>query len=213
MSFKEKALGKLTFPRKILDLKYKNKVLVMNEDGLIAIEEKNPIVARRRINEIMATFLLSGFEVTAVFEAELGVAEIDPSSLSITRWGGAKTLNLRTSLNQFFPIKPLAFEGRTEIGKEYVVKIIKQAERITSDPEASDYFVFFLEASTHLKSSEYLQSFIMSWVIIERHLSWLWNKFLKEAEIAKKRREKLTNPAYWTIDFVLEGLNLNRHRL
>jgi hypothetical protein len=137
----------------------------------------------------------------------VGDATIDPSSKTLTQWG-AKANSPRTQFDFFFSREPPFWLPIIEINKERLIEIIQQAERITKDPNASDFLIFFLEADTHLKNSEYAQSFIMSWVIIERHMLWLWEKFLKEEGILRERRSKLTNPTYWTIDFILEGLNL-----
>ena len=207
-TLQEKALGSyISFPEKALDLKYKNRVVVINKNGLVAIGEENIVKATRMLNEIMATFMLNGLEASAVRELEVCDAKIDPSSVTITQWG-TRVNTLRTQLAYFFPQQQLTLENRTEIGKEDLARVIQQAERISKDPDISDFLAFFLEAHTHLKNSEYSQSFIMSWVIVERQMYWLWKKFLREEQISSKRRKKLTFPAVWTIDFVLEGLNL-----
>ena len=206
-TFTEKAHHAFIFPKKALDLRYKDRVVIISEDGLIAMGEEKIPKATRMLNEIMATFLLMGFEASAVRELEVCDAKIDPSSLTITRWG-TRVDTPRTQLAHFFPQQRLMLESRTEIGKDDLISVIEQAERISQDPDISDFLAFFLEAHTHLKNSEYSQSFIMSWVIVERQMYWLWKKFLKEEQIPSKRRKKLTFPAIWTIDFVLEGLNL-----
>jgi hypothetical protein len=53
-----------------------------------------------------------------------------------------------------------------------------------------------------------MQSFVLSWMIVEKNISWTWNKFLREEMITRKRRSKLTNPMLWTVDSILEALNL-----
>ena len=206
-TFKQKARGSFILPEKALTLEYKDRVVIINRDGLIAIGEGNVPKATRMLNEIMATFLLMGLEASAVRELEVGDAKIDSSSLTITGWT-TRVDTPRTQLAHWFPQQQLVLESRTEIGKKNLVRIIKQAERISKDPDISDFLAFLLEAHTHLKNSEYSQSFIMSWVIIERQMFWLWKKFLREEQIPSKRRKKLTFPQIWTIDFVLEVLNL-----
>jgi len=206
-TFKEKARGSLVFPKKALNLEYKDRVVVINQDGLIAIGEENIPKATRMLNEIMATFLLMDIEATAVRELEVSDAKIDSSSLTITQWG-TRARTLRTQLADFFPQQQPMLEGRTGIGNEDLIRLIQQAERISNDPDLSDFLTFFLEAHTHLENSEYSQSFIMSWVIVERQMYWLWKKFLREERIPSERRKKLTFPPIWTIDFVLEVLNL-----
>jgi hypothetical protein len=209
-TFKQKMLGPLVFPMKAMDLKYKGKIVVIKEDGFIAIGEENTSKATRMLNEIMATSLLLNFPALAVRELEVNETQIDPLTLDIR--GGIMAMNsLRTQLafslwRPQLGVQPI--EVRKEITKEELANIIQQAERITQDSEVADFLVFLLDAHTYLQNSEYMQSFIMSWMIIERHIFWLWKKFLKEEQINRKRRDKLTNSLYWTIDYVLETLNI-----
>lgn len=208
-TFKEKAHGSWTFAKKALGLEYKDRIVIINQNGLIAIDEEKIPKATRMLNEIMATSLLMGLPASAVRELEVYEAKIDPSSSTITSWRtpwGTTAYTPRTQLTLSLLHEP-TLEGRIEIEKENLVRAIRQAERISEDPDISDFLIFFLEGHGHLKNSEYSQSFIMSWFIIERHLHWLWKKFLKEEQILGKRRKKMTNPTYWTIDFILEGLN------
>lgn len=206
-TFKQKAHGLSIYPEETLNIEYKGRAMIVRQDGLIVIGEENIAKATRMLNEIMATFLLMGVEASAVRELEVCNAKIDSSSMIITSWG-TRTYTLRTQLAFFFSQRQSMLKKRIKIGKENLIEIIHQAERISKDPDISDFLTFFLQAHTHLKNSEYSQSFIMSWVIVERHMLWLWKKFLKEEQMPRKRRSKLTNPAYWTIDFVLEGLNI-----
>ncbi|MCK4482118.1 hypothetical protein KAU55_02755 [Candidatus Bathyarchaeota archaeon] len=207
-TFKEKAHGSFIFrTKKALNLEYKGRIVIIGKDGLITIGEEDIPKATRMLNEIMATFLLMDFEASAVRELEVGTATVDSQSLTVASWG-IRTDTLRTQLA--YPFRPQQLlEYRLEVGKEDLIKVIRQAERISEDPDLSDFLIFFLEANTHLRNSEYSQSFIMSWVIVERHLFWLWNKFVKEERMPRKRRDKLTNPVYWTTDFVIEGLNID----
>jgi len=207
-TFKGKALGWFAFPKKAFDVKYKGRVVVVKEDGFIAIGEEDIVKATRMLNEIMATGFLLGLPFFAARELEVSDSKIDSSNLNITSFG-IRTISLRTQLfYEFSLMKEPVFTGRIEVEKEKLVGLIQQAERISQDPDMADFLVFLLEAHTCLQSSEYMQSFMISWIIIERHMSWLWKKFLREEHITRSRREKLMNPAYWTIDFILETLNL-----
>lgn len=207
-TFREQALGSFIFPKKAFDMKYKGKVVVVNDDGFIAIGEQDISKATRMLNEIMATGLLLGLPFFAARELEVSDSEIDSSTLDITSHG-IRTLSLRTQLFFEFPFaRKVTIIERTEVDKEKLVGLIQQAERITRDPDIADFLVFLLEAHTCLHSSEYMQSFVMSWVIIERQMFWLWQRFLKEEQVPRARREKIMNPVYWTVDFVLETLNL-----
>jgi len=158
----------------------------------------------------MATGLLIGLPFLAARELEVSDAQIDPSALTITSWG-IKTVSLRSQLfgeGWMTSSKFEQFEDRIEVENKELIEIIQEAQRITQDPEVADLLIFLLEAFTCLQSSEYMQSFIMSWVIIERYVSSLWEKFLREEQITHNRRDKLMNTAYWTVDTILESLNL-----
>lgn len=205
-SFAEKAHGSFIFSEKALDAKYRGRVVVVNQDGLIAIGEEDISKATRFLNEIMATFAIRGFESSAIRELEVCEGKIDALSLLITSYG-VRSDTQRTRLFGGLSHE-LILDGRIEIEKDQIIRTIKEAEKINSDPETSDFLTFLLQSNTHLKNSEYSQSFIMSWVIVERQISWLWGKFLKEEQIPRKRRDKLCNPRYWTIDFILEVLDL-----
>jgi len=207
-TFREKALGSFILPKKALDVKYKERVAVINEDGFIAIGEEDILKATRMLNEIMATGLLSGLPSFAIRELEVSDAEIDPSNLAITS-RGIRTVSLRTQLFYDFPFKKSAVPiDRIEVEKDKLVRLIQRAEHISQDPDMADFSVFLLDAYTFLQSSEYTQSFMISWIIIEKHMSWLWEKFLREEGITHSRRKKMMNSTYWTLDFVLETLNL-----
>jgi hypothetical protein len=207
-TFKEKAFDYWIFPGKAFDVKYKERVVVVKEDGLIVIGEEDALKATKMLNEIMATGLLHDLPFLAARELEVADAQIDSSTLDITSWE-IRGASLRTQLFYEFPFKSkIGFIERTEVEKEKLISLIREAERISQDPDMADFLVFLLEAHTCLQSSEYMQSFMMSWVIIERQVSWIWEKFLREEQMPRGRREKLMNPVYWTLDYILEALNL-----
>jgi len=206
-SFKERALGSFVFPKKAFDSNYKGRVVVVNEDGFVAIGEQDILKATRMLNEIMATGLLLDLPFFAARELEVSETEIDASNQIITSFGVAM-ISLRTQLFEFPFRMELASVHREQVEKEKLVVLMKEAERITQNPEIADFLVLLLEAYTCLQNSEYMQSFMMSWVIIEKHMFWLWEKFLREESVTRTRRDKLMNPAYSTVDSILESLNL-----
>jgi hypothetical protein len=204
-TFREKAFGSILFPMKALDTNYKGRIIVINEDGFIAIGEQDSLKATKMLNEIMATAFLHGLQFLSARELEVSDAEIDPSTLNLTSFGVRGT-SLRA---QLFPMNQFSTRiFRIEIEKETLVDLIREAERINQDPDLADFLVLLLEAHTCMQSSEYMQSFMMSWMIVEKNVFWMWNRFLKEEMITGDRRRKLTNPMSWTVDSILETLNL-----
>lgn len=205
-TFKQKALSAFLFPWIALDQKYKNRIVIITRNGIIGIGEKNSGKAVKFLNEIMAVLLLSGIETTAITESDLGEAEFTPSMLK--SWSITDKMSNSNYLE--YPELDDSEKPITIVEKETICKLIDKAERLSIDGTLSDYLIFLLQAHTHKRNSEFTQCFILSWLIIEKNISWQWENFLREEGITRRRKDKLTNPTYWTIDFVLEALALNK---
>ncbi|MCD6583171.1 MAG: hypothetical protein J7K71_00565 [Candidatus Omnitrophica bacterium] len=195
------------FPKKAFDAEYKGFKVVVNENGFIAIGVEDKNQALKMLNEIMATALLLNYPFYAIRELELGEAEIDQEKLTICSTS-ISLISLRTALfeEQWMPKQRYSyiFREKKEIPKEELIKAIKQAEVLTKDEMVAEFLTYLLESYTYLQTSEYNQSFIISWITIEKYLSFRWKDFLKEKEIVSKRKEKLED---WTIGQFLEALN------
>jgi len=211
-SFREKAFGAYSPAKKVFHTEYKGRVLVVNSNGYIVIGEEDKRKAIRMLNEIFAACLLSDLPFVAVRDMDVAEAGINAADMTLGSWGSGDS-PLRDLLFQqehgllrgpFLTVLP---ERQTMDEKE-VDRLIESAEEWTGDPEVADFLVLLLESHTCLENYENRQSFLMSWMIIERHIFWLWMRTLEEEQIARKRRSKLTNPTYMTTDLMLEVLNI-----
>ncbi|WP_316506220.1 hypothetical protein [Nitrosopumilus sp.] len=99
-------------------------------------------------------------------------------------------------------------ESRFELTKEELTGIILTAFEIMENDYIANNLKLFVEALTHNRNTEYSQSFVMSWSILEQNYSSLWEKMLNEKRLDKSRLDKLLNPNQWSIDYKLEILNL-----
>jgi hypothetical protein len=202
-------LASLMFPQKVLDAEHKNAKVVVNQGGLIAIGIEDRAKALDALNEIMAATLLSGVHSFAVRESELGKAEIDPQNLTIAGHN-MPLISMRTKLEQqHVGLSPdlIPFE-RQVLSTDDIKKILRLAEELTVDPASSTVLLMLLEGYTHFHNAEYTQSFLMTWVVIEKWLDTLWEDLMKEKGIAGKRKQKLVESMLWTADTILETLNL-----
>jgi hypothetical protein len=95
-----------------------------------------------------------------------------------------------------------------EVKKQALIGLIRKSERISQSPEIADLLVLLLEAHTCLEGSEYMQSFMMSWMIIEKDVFHKWEEYLKKEKVTRGRRRKLMNSTFWSVDYVLETLKL-----
>lgn len=197
-------------PKKAFDAEYKGNKVVVNENGFIAIGIKDKNLALKRLNEIMATALLLDIPFLAIRQLDLHEAEMDPEKLTICSHG-ISTASPRAILfeEEWTPKQKYndVFRKKREVSKQDLIKIIKRAEALSKKKMSGELLIYFLESFTHIEESEYNQSFVMSWLIIEKYLSSRWKDFIKEKAIGGNRKDKLED---WTIGQFLEVLHLSK---
>ncbi len=207
-TFKEKVTGEYNLSSsKVFDTKFNTFKLIVNSDGFIGIVTEDRTEAIRILNLIFGVALVLGHTCFAVRESEIAEIEVDPQSLEICSIS-MPYLSLKTLFIDHLRPK-ITYFGMKEISESDIREIIKIAEKINKNPYLSELLIFLLEGSTHYVNAEYSQSFIMNWVIIERYIDKLWREFLDEKQMSNRRKDKLTNPALWNIDSILEVLNLS----
>ena len=209
-TFRQRAMGGwLRFPPNAFEGTYKGRLIVANDDGFVAIAESDRTKATTLLNEIMAVRLLEGKATFSFREQEVEPATIDPATKQIGSFG-VPSLSLRASLMEErwnTPRIPV-YGKRDVVSVDQFKTWITRADRVAQDPDLADSLRFLLEAYTHFQDSRYMESFVLSWVVVEKHLYALWRRFLKDEGLPRSRRDKLTNPNPWTIDFVIESLSL-----
>jgi hypothetical protein len=206
-TFRQKVSGQLyPPPSKILDFNFNGRTLVINSDGFIGVEAENKGGALRILNTIFGIAFMSGIDCLSARELELAEIEIVPDSLTIsaTTW---QISSLRSLLMEWLRPDSL-FYLRKEVSKEVIEKILNKAKIVAKNEKLAELVTFLIEGYTHYSNSEYSQSFIINWLIVERYLSELWGEFIKERQVNGDRKSKLKNPIQWGIDHILETLNL-----
>jgi len=209
-SFRERALGGFVrFPPKAFEGSYKDRMIVATDDGFIAISEADREKATALLNEIMAVRLLEGKATFSFREQEVEGATIDPDTKEI-RSMGVPSLSIRATLieERWNPARLPVYVRRDVISLDDFKAWISRAEMVTQNVDIADSLRFLLEAYTHFQDSRYKESFVLSWVVVEKHLYSLWKRLLKEEGLPRPRRDKLGNTNYWTVDFVIESLSL-----
>ena len=212
-TFREKAMGgRLRFPQVTISHgTYKGRLIVANDDGFLAIGENDRVKAAGLLNEIMAVRLLDGKDVFSFREQEVGEATIDPVTKQIGSYG-VTSLSLRARLmeERWNPPRIPVYENRDVVTVDQFKAWIERADRVTQDPELAESLRFLLEAYTHLEDSAYMESFVLSWLVVEKHLYTVWKRFLKDEGVSRPRRDKLAKPGGWTVDHVIESLSLSK---
>ena len=152
---------------------YKGRVLFVEKDGYIAIEEKNEETAIELLNEIMGTMNFLDQGAYAVRKSEVGRATINTRHKTISF---KETPNVcrhqilekeRSRIYRSFP-KIL----RNQISKDEMEKFIILAEKITQDKNIKNYLILYSESYGFFYEKEYTLSFLMSWSIFEKMLNF-----------------------------------------
>jgi len=194
----------------VLNTTYKGSKVIVENDGFIGIAESDMFRAKEKLNEIMAIANLTKIPSYSIKESELAEIKINPKSLGISSWTST-TSSLRTKLHEerWHNLSEVVYSERSIIPKNRLLRIIKIAEKVTEKLERKNDLIFILEAFTFFENTEFRQSYIMSWSIIENFIENEWNMLIEEKKIAGKRKDKLKNPISWSTDYILEVLSLS----
>ena len=192
---------------KVLDIKINNKQIIVYKDGFIFVEGKNQENALKFLNLIMAYGAFYNFPLYAVREHELAMANYDKQDLHINSMQWNPETRRAYILDPSFNSSHNIF-AKTNVPLETIQEILLNTEKLLTDEKLSEDMRLLNEGLTHLTNSEFAQSFIMSWSIIERHYSDTWFTLLSQRNIDHERSSKLNNPNQWSIDYVLEVLEL-----
>ncbi len=206
-TFAERLRAFPMFPAKAYEGTYKGRLFIADRDGFLGIVENDRLKATALLNEIMAVRLVGGKTTYALRENEVSEISIDPQEKQITS-KGVTSLSPRSSLIEewFRGFRPRT--SREVISNENLEKWLHNAEQVTQDISFSETLRFLLEAYTHFQNSDYLETFVLSWLIIEKDIYSHWDRYLETKSVLGPRRRKLENPGAWTIDIVIEELSL-----
>jgi hypothetical protein len=197
------------FPGKAYEGRYKDRMLIADQDGFLAIGEGDRLKASALLNEIMAVRLLDGKPTYALRELEVIETHIDPEEKRITS-KGVTSLSPRASMMDEWLRESWYISPRAEVVSiEDVEEWLRKTERVTQSGTVSETLRFLLEAYTHFHNSDYLEAFVLSWLIVEKDVYSRWNRYLEDKRIQDSRRRKLENPGVWTADVVIEELSLS----
>jgi len=214
--FREKVFGMplwISATEKIIVETYKNRPVVITRDGFIAIGEKDKWKALELLNELMSVLLLRGIPCNVIREVDLEETKITETSLE-RAWSplsGRALLPQRLFIDYFssFPSYSTLYSASLPLKSIKEVdmrKIVKLAELLTIDDRMKTLLLLYLEAFTYFLNTEYKQSLIMGWIIIEDYyVKDLWMEHISKIT-DEKRMSKL---ASWTVDARLEALNIS----
>ena len=205
LSFKEKlinAIGKpIYFPEAEYKFDFNGKYGFFDTFGFVGIQIENEKEAIKILNTIFGVSLIFGSGALSVRESELFSMRMDPESLSI---GG---FSWQTEADKRF--SPYSSHGlrKITIPLDSMKMIINVAENVSHDKTINESLLFLLESFTHFYNSEFSQSFLFSWLVVEKHISRLFEEMLSEKEVSNNRKKKFKNQDKWSMEAKIEVLN------
>lgn len=211
LDFREQASGGLfqLHETELFSVPYKGNKVVVRKGGFITVTESDKLRAKEYLNEIFATALINDIPSYAVRETELDSVTVEEDSGRMVGYMSQMD-SMRSTIRERLSdtnISLIRFE-RENVSQEKLKEIIRKSERITSNGFKKNQLLDMLESYTHLQNAEYTQSFVFSWLIIEREISRLWGEYLEKSKIEGQRKRTLSNTANWTMHIVLETLNM-----
>ena len=210
-TFRTRLEGLAIFPQPTFSREYKDRPVLVSQRGLLFIGEKEKAECIKLMNEVIGTSVLLGFKFDVVREGDIGSSTVssDKREIRSVQYPISLSRNWQASREFSISIDENILETSLKFKWVDIDSIISKAEEITTNPDLSKSIIFLVQAAAHLSNAEFLESFILSWLIIERHFGTVWDEFLVESNITGKRKKKLTGRP---IDFVIEQLSLS-HRI
>ncbi|MFX0100961.1 MAG: hypothetical protein ACFFCS_15400 [Candidatus Hodarchaeota archaeon] len=200
------------FIKTIIFEKYKDRWVSIQTNGQLVVFEEDKELALSFLNEILGALLLGGFKVHSAKENGLakfrvkGTAEqfasllpcspADSTSLipGISGYSASlsRSWDLGTSSDHVDDVSRIDtfLRRKRKVEMPGFLKAIKKAEKVTGTDTNSMFIRILLDSYTHLANSDYSQSFMLSWGLIEQHICLKLMKLIKTKIIDYKRARK-----------------------
>ncbi|MBD3350920.1 MAG: hypothetical protein GF364_05485 [Candidatus Lokiarchaeota archaeon] len=191
----------------IIDTTYKKKRILIKNNGFMAIIEKDKETALNYLNEIISIMMISGIDLRSGKENQLYDYQVDEDRAhESTSISGLRSGFRIQRTKEFAPITEFNLDwGVIKITKQHMLAILKKAENLTRTPLLSTFCKTLLDAYSHYQKSEYSQSFILSWSLLEQIINKKLQDFIYQRGVDKRRENKLDR---WNLDTKIENLSL-----
>lgn len=179
--------------------------VMVTHPGYVGLETPNKSEANRWLNLIAAGFCQAGFPTYGFRDQDIGGFYPPSDEAGHPFWGG-EFPSARGAQTDGHPI--FADWHAQWVSIDDLSDCLDRAETLSLKPYAGE-IPLLLEANTHLLNHEFTPSLVFSWAIIERAIGRLWREYLGSRGVGGRRKDKLLDTAFWTVDDVVETLDLN----
>jgi hypothetical protein len=201
----EQVMHSPLFRKKAFDIEFLDRKLIFNTDGFVGIEGQNKEEAMKIFNTFFGVAHLYGVFCFAVNEDDIADITIDKNKMEV----GGMTMQGHSERMQLLSINQESKSNlRYKIIKQETIReIVNLTNKIINNQIVVSQLTFLLEGYTYMIHSEYSQSFIMDWLIIEKFFANKWDELLNEKEITGSRKRDFKDADKWDAYHKLELLN------
>ena len=186
--------------------KFLDDVIIITKGGMIGIENDDKDLAKKIFNTIMSVALIFDVPADILNSSDLAETAFDNKTHNVNSYSWSDSRRLDSNLH-FKNMNQLHTFHRTTISFETIMKIIDAAEIIIKNEEHVEYLKLLLSSNTQLNGGYNAQSFITSWIIIERDIYRMWVEKINSARVGRRIREDLER---WDVHKVLEILHVDK---
>lgn len=189
----------------------KDSVLIFFSDLQLCIKTKDEHKILDIVNTFFSLLLFEGYLFSPIHKREFSEYHYDPIKKQI--WPLHDYWMITDGVMRKTTYRDFSKDNVKILSKEQLVQILDIESNILDNHMLIEKLQLYLEAEMLYEDLQFSQSFLGSWLVLEKDIDGKWNKFLKgSSTINKKRFDKLITSKEWTIDTILEVLNLS-HKL
>lgn len=171
---------------KVLQVKIKNAQVIFENDGFTTVVTNDKKIGLEILNLVFGILVIFGYQVDSVREFDLLEGVMNMEKKQIVSWKGP--LNpVRESLIRYRMGMSIQNDFRDKIKVQDLRDSVSIAKNIFDKPVAED-LRFLVEAYTNFNETQYGQSFMLSWMIIERIYYRLWKQWLEDNRSDQKQK-------------------------
>jgi len=205
-SFEDYIFNESLPSKKVIHRSFDDRDIIVYSDCGISFHNYKNHHAINIVNICLCQLLWAGYHFTPIYESSITKTSYDkdhqeiifPHDLWVFQDSAIKTPTSR------------AIIGTKEIPIEVFENILENSYELSKNSELTEKIIIYFEAEDFYANRKYSQSFILSWILIEKYIHKKWDMHLTNKCIVgdKKRKEKLKNSSNWTADVMIESMNL-----
>lgn len=196
----------------ILTTKFGTTQIGFQRNGEVTVAADEIESARDILNTVFGVAALEGVNAYSVRLSELKSRKVDRDTFETKIYDDPRPVLRETVLYDKLYTEYAGRRQRTIISRAQLARLIARAEEIYFKKDLAFQLTRWMEARTYFENSEYGQSFIMSWIAIERDIYQRWEEKVPETkrmEIVKLDRSgKKLEPS---VSLILHQLKDGRH--